>query len=663
MRAGGLKAAPAPGRSMKRGSACPASPASATEAPAAPATGADGHPAASKAAAAPTLDRDLDDGRVAPWDRSAPSSLPARLRAAATAALVRMPECVPYALMAALLLALLAVCLVPMVQIAAFDHSYADDWHYGVDAHLALEAGGGLPAALAAAVQEARDTFFSWQGTYSAILLMALQPGVFSEALYGLGAVAIIAVLAASTFYACGVAVREVLGADRPTWVAASCLVLLLQTQLIPSPVEGFYWYNSAIYYTFYHALTLVMLGMAARIARGCTRRGELTRAGMLLRAVLLCALALFVAGGNFVTGVVACLLMAGAVVATACLGRPRRALALAPALLALLAGFALSMAAPGNAERQATQYPDDALGVLPTLLRSGCAAVEYAVLWTGGLLILALAVALPFMVRAARRSPRAFARPWAPALLAFALFAASFTPTFYSMGNAGPGRVQNIRYDLFVLLVFVCAQWFVGWCVRRLERSGALEVLPAEDPWWDEDAWRAGLDGAEAAGEAACAVDAADDGVPLPSAAPAADLADEAGAACEVRERAAAPVPAASPRAAAYLGACAIVLALVTVAFAVDARHASDLTALSAAASLSDGAAAEYDRQVTDRLAYLAAARDRGETEVEVPYYSARPRVLYMGEIRDNMGNYINYRLAQWFGLDSVVGYSSPMQ
>ena len=447
MRAGGLKAAPAPGRSMKRGSACPASPASATEAPAAPATGADGHPAASKAAAAPTLDRDLDGGG-APWDRSAPSPLPARLRAAATAVLARMPERVPYALMAALLLALLAACLVPMVQIAAFDHSYADDWHYGVDAHLALEAGGGLSAALAAAVQEVRDTFFSWQGTYSAILLMALQPGVFSEALYGLGAVAIIAVLAVSTFYACGVAVREVLGADRSTWVAASCLVLLLQTQLIPSPVEGFYWYNSAIYYTFYHALTLVMLGMAVRIARGRTRRGELARAGMLLRAVLLCALALFVAGGNFVAGVVACLLMAGAVVATACLGRPRRALALAPALLVLLAGFALSMAAPGNAERQATQYPDDALGVLPTLLRSGCAAAEYAVLWTGGLLILTLAVALPFMVRAARRSPRAFARPWVPALLAFALFAASFTPTFLLHGKrrAGPRAEYPVR-------------------------------------------------------------------------------------------------------------------------------------------------------------------------------------------------------------------------
>lgn len=659
MRAGGLKAAPAPGRSMKRGSACPASPASATEAPAAPATGADGHPAASKAAAAPTLDRDLDGGSGAPWDRSAPGPLPARLRA--TAALARMPERVPYALMAALLLALLAACLVPMVQIAAFDHSYADDWHYGVDAHLALEAGGGLSAALAAAVQEVRDTFFSWQGTYSAILLMALQPGVFSESLYGAGAVLIMAALVASTFYACGVAVREVLGADRASWVAASSLVLLLQTQLLPSPVEGFYWYNSAIYYTFYHALALVMVGMAVRIARGRTRRGELSRAGMLLRATLLCVLALFVAGGNFVTGVVACLVMAGAVAATALMGRPRRALALAPALLALVAGFALSMAAPGNGERQATQYSDDALGVLPTLVRSGLAAIEYTTLWTGGLLILALAVGLPFMVRAARRSPRAFARPWAPPLLAFALFAASFTPTFYSMGNVGPGRVQNVRYDLFVLLVLVCAQWLVGWGVRRLERAGALEVLPAADPWWDGWVRVAAPEGdAGAAGKDTCAED---DGASLCRMAGATGAVGAAGEAEEVRERPAASVLAPSPRAAAYLGLCALVLALVSVAFVADARHASDLTSLSAAASIADGTAAEYDRQVTERLAYLKAARERGDLEVEVPYYSARPRVLYMGEIRDNMGNYINYRLAQWFGLDSVVGYSSPMQ
>lgn len=588
---------------------------------------------------------------------AAPTAL-GRLRAAASSVLARMPERAPYALMACLLLALLAACLVPMLRIAAFDHSYADDWHYGMDAHLALESGAGLAGAVRAAAGEVRDTFFSWQGTYSAIFLMALQPGVFAESLYGLGAVGIVSALVAATFYACGVLVRELLGADRAAWMTASCLVLLLQTQLLPSPVEGFYWYNSAVYYTFYHALALVMTGMSVRMARGRTRRGAISRPGLALRAAVLCALAIFVAGGNFVTGVVACLVLFGAVAATALLGRPRRALVLAPALLALVAGFALSMAAPGNAERQASQYPDDALDVLPTLVRSGLAAVEYSVLWTGGLLILALAVALPFMVRAARRSRLSFARPWLPAACSFALFAASFTPTFYSMGTVGPGRVQNIRYDLFVLLVLVCAQWFAGWCVRRLERRGAIGALVLSGP----DAADSPVPGPDEHGPSALD-DPAEPSVLGPSA-PDAPPEPPAPAVPPAHGPAAPAVPPAfKGHAAAYLGVCALVLALASAAFLADGRHAHDLTSLSAAASLSDGTAAEYDRQVRERLDYLADARARGETEVEVPYYDAAPRVLYMGEIRDNMGNYINYRLAQWFGLESVVGYSSPMR
>ena len=67
---------------------------------------------------------------------------------------------------------------------------------------------------------------------------------------------------------------RDLLGAPPAVWVALTCLVLLLQTQLLPSPVEGFWWYNSAIYYTFYHALMLVAAALSVRIVRGRTHRG-----------------------------------------------------------------------------------------------------------------------------------------------------------------------------------------------------------------------------------------------------------------------------------------------------------------------------------------------------------------------------------------------------
>ena len=45
---------------------------------------------------------------------------------------------------------------------------------------------------------------------------------------------------------------------------------------------------------------------------------------------------------------------------------------------------------------------------------------------------------------------------------------------------------------------------------------------------------------------------------------------------------------------------------------------------------------------------------------DVEVPFYSAGPHVLFMGDVRDSMGNYINYRLAQWYRKDSIVGVNA---
>ena len=59
-------------------------------------------------------------------------------------------------------------------------------------------------------------------------------------------------------------------------------------------------------------------------------------------------------------------------------------------------------------------------------------------------------------------------------------------------------------------------------------------------------------------------------------------------------------------------------------------------------------------------RLAYLEETPERS---VEVAYYTAGPKVLFMGDIRDNMDNYMNFRLAQWYGKDSVIGYNPNLR
>ena len=128
--------------------------------------------------------------------------------------------------------ALLVAVLVPLVFISAYNHSYADDWHYGVWAHLALQRTGNIGVALITALQQAGNAWFDWQGTYSAIFLMALEPSVFGEQFYVIAAPLVLASLIAGTFFFTHVVMVELLGAERGAWLGLSCVTVAVQLLL-----------------------------------------------------------------------------------------------------------------------------------------------------------------------------------------------------------------------------------------------------------------------------------------------------------------------------------------------------------------------------------------------------------------------------------------------
>ena len=483
--------------------------------------------------------------------------------------------------------AALVATLVPLVLISAYNHSYADDWHYGVWAHLTLQETGNVFAALVTALQQVGKAWFDWQGSYSAIFLMAVEPSVFGEQFYVLAAPIVLAILIAGTLFFTHVLMVELLGCERGHWLGLSCLMVAVQLLLQPSPVEGIFWYNSAIYYTAYHAAALAMFGCVAKIcdpARVRRPRGAIVAASLL---------AVFVAGGNFVTALVAAEVMF--VVMVVLIVRARRCSidVLWPFGL-LVVGLAISLAAPGNDVRQQTQFPDDSAGVVGTIWQSSLSAFQYIQQWSCGLVVLlavfAAVIAVHASVGAAERGWR-FPAPLAMVVGSIALFATSFTPTFWAEGSVGPGRVQNCRFDLFVVLVVLDVFWVCGWVAarrRQLDCQPGSQVLTARHV-----AWTCGL--------------------------------------------------------------LALVACCVVGSMATDKDLGEDLSSVSAARSLASGAAAAYDAQVWERLETI---ENSSEQSLRVPYYTNVPHVLLMGDIRDNMDNYINYRLCQWYGKESIVGY-----
>lgn len=154
---------------------------------------------------------------------------------------------------------------------------------------------------MAAAWAKTVESYLNWQGTFSAIFLMALQPAVFSEKLYFLTTFIMLAAVVAGCFAFCRAFFSGVLGLDKHLGGIAAALLCLLYTQLLPSPVQGLYWFNGSVYYVLFHGLLLLALALGI----------GLVKKGGLWRMALLCLLAVLIGGGNYVTALTAGILWA----------------------------------------------------------------------------------------------------------------------------------------------------------------------------------------------------------------------------------------------------------------------------------------------------------------------------------------------------------------
>ena len=85
-----------------------------------------------------------------------------------------------------LVLAAFLLLLAPYLYLGRYDVPCADDYIFGIAAHLALSHGGGLGDMLSAAAGHTAFIYETWQGSYAAVFLMCLQPAAISEGLYAL---------------------------------------------------------------------------------------------------------------------------------------------------------------------------------------------------------------------------------------------------------------------------------------------------------------------------------------------------------------------------------------------------------------------------------------------------------------------------------------------
>lgn len=359
-----------------------------------------------------------------------------------------------------LLLALFLVSLVPLLGIGMYAFPRTDDFSYGLPTHQAWLETGSISAVFSAAIQEAARTYREWQGTFPAAVLMALQPGVFGDAYYAATPFIMVGALTLSTLFFCRAFFHRFLGASRTRARIIALVWLLVDMQMLPAAWEGFYWYNGAIYYTFFYSLSLFLFGFALlTFLENKTGRRR-------VYAFLACLFGAIVGGGNYPTALLSTLVLVLMAVLLA-IGKNARWRSLLPALLFLLASFLLSIVAPGNAVRGA--YYEGA-GVLSSIVKSIYFAFGCLGDWLTFPLLLVLVFLCPILWAMAREARFSFRYPLLVAVISFGLFAAQACPSYYAMNSYGPTRFHDIMYYSYIFLLVLNIYYVMGWAMRKYE-------------------------------------------------------------------------------------------------------------------------------------------------------------------------------------------------
>ena len=251
--------------------------------------------------------------------------------------------------------------------------------------------------------------------------------------------------------------------------VTASFLFTLIQC--MPDGNEGLYWHAGVVNYTWAFAFLLILTGLELSlwIEHDKKKRIFKTIAGGIM--------AVCVGGGNYITALQGCIWLfliyvymcwkenycQGKRVTEILRGRVPELLL----FIVVVVSFASSVLAPGNAVRIAGSTGlSPVKAVLVSFLY--CLEVPFTQ-WLKWTFYVTLALAIPFMWKMLEEVDYDFCSPGIVAFLGYGITSAAFTPSLYAQASVAAGRLHDIAYFVFVLMVYVVLFYVLGWLQKNV--------------------------------------------------------------------------------------------------------------------------------------------------------------------------------------------------
>ncbi len=371
-----------------------------------------------------------------------------------------------------MILLLFAILIIPILYIGRYNIISADDFAYGYEVHQEWLQNGSLLACIKKAFEVVGIRYQTWQGTYSSILFMALNPLYFNIHLGWLIPLFLLFMLCLSSFFCINELKKYALGipCEKQTGLMISVLFLIFTTQSFTAPVEAFYWYNGSVHYILINSFMLLYIGFFIREEEKFSIRNML----------ILIFLGFLIGGGNYISALLAVeisitLLLVNLFCKKVSVGK-------IAGFLSLCAGFLISVLAPGNEVRQAGA---DGMGAMTAIISSFPLAISRIKEWCTPLFIACLFLMLPYLWKVSKLAKLKFRYPILVSIFLFCLYASNFTPCLYGVGNADSGRMKNIIQANFYLLFLVGIFYMMGAFARKVQEKKsewALDFCKVEE-------------------------------------------------------------------------------------------------------------------------------------------------------------------------------------
>ncbi len=368
---------------------------------------------------------------------------------------------------AILCVAALLFIVVPMMYISQYVWPCSDDFEFSILTKQAFVESGNIFAVFGQAWKYMVEKYYHWQGTYSAILLMTLQPGIWGDGYYWIGVVFVFVSLLLGLFSLSYVMMVKHAKASKSIWLSITSLVSFAWFLRVMYTEEAFYWWNGASYYTGFFAWGMIMAAAMLCFYTDWETYGKVRKCFFYIISVLV---GLFLAGGSYMTALML-ILVGGGITVAAVYHKKKCVFVTASSTLVTVLGLLVSALAPGNIKH--IDYNNTAdISIMQAIFISIKDGLIYIKHWTNISVVMLFVFLVPFIWQLVTKCNCKFKMPIVATILSGGLYLSAYAPVSYAFGGFAPGRMINIYYLNFYLLLLFNVCYWLGWIARILERK-----------------------------------------------------------------------------------------------------------------------------------------------------------------------------------------------